>query len=219
MDNILRYCAHDPAKGSPPNKAETQVPDEELVALVLEGNQDAFEALMERYGPVVRGFLTRRGLQREDTEDLYQEIFVSAYQKIAALREPTRFGPWLIKISKNRLLNHYRGRMTWQRMLARPGLGEESGGDLIDRQRDESPGPIEQASLLSMRESVMAAIGKLSVRYRMVVYLTLIDEMPPVEIAARLDMKESTVRMRLLRGLGKLRKTLINMGVTPPGTS
>ncbi len=66
---------------------------------------------------------------------------------------------------------------------------------------------------------VMDCLSKLGDKYRAILYMRLISEEPPNEIARRLGLKESTVRMRLLRGLKKLRESLEKREIMPPGIS
>jgi RNA polymerase sigma-70 factor (ECF subfamily) len=184
------------------------------VARVLEGEIAAFEALLNRYGPVVRGFLLRRHTSREDAEDLYQEVFVAVHRELEGLRDPSRFGPWLIRIARNKAANFRASRSS---RLPEAGRQARETADALEQVADSGPTPGERASLHLVQGYVIDAIAGLNEKYRTVLYLRLIEEMPLHVIAARLDLRESTVRMRLSRGLEKLRKKLNKLGITPAG--
>lgn len=74
--------------------------DAELVAQTLAGNIEAFGCLHDRYARLVRA-VVRRGMIDESTmHDLAQECFLRAYRGLGQLREPEKFGPWLVGIAR-----------------------------------------------------------------------------------------------------------------------
>lgn len=82
----------------------------EIVAQVLAGNVDAFGALVERHQLPVRAFMAARLADRHEAEDLAQEVFVIAYQKLAEYDPSRPLGAWLRGIAANVLRNHLRRR-------------------------------------------------------------------------------------------------------------
>ena len=75
--------------------------DADLVRAVLQGDQQAFGLLYDRYARLVRVIChdTTRDLQK--TQDLAQEAFLRAYQKLDRLKSPDRFGAWLAALARN----------------------------------------------------------------------------------------------------------------------
>jgi len=82
--------------------------DERLIALTREGNDRAFEALVERYQPRLHAFCRGMLGSTEDAEDVLQEVFVAAHAAIRADDRPINARPWLFRIARNRCLNHLR---------------------------------------------------------------------------------------------------------------
>nr|MBA2792774.1 sigma-70 family RNA polymerase sigma factor [Thermoleophilaceae bacterium] len=82
--------------------------DERLVALVRQGNQAAFEALVQRYQPRLLAFCRHMLSSKEDAEDVLQEVFAAAYNALLADDRPINVRPWLYRIARNRSLNHLR---------------------------------------------------------------------------------------------------------------
>ncbi|MEJ7715100.1 MAG: sigma-70 family RNA polymerase sigma factor [Thermoleophilaceae bacterium] len=82
--------------------------DERLVALVRQGNQSAFEALVQRYQPRLLAFCRHMLSSKEDAEDVLQEVFAAAYNALLADDRPINVRPWLYRIARNRSLNHLR---------------------------------------------------------------------------------------------------------------
>ncbi|MCE5228621.1 sigma-70 family RNA polymerase sigma factor [bacterium] len=178
--------------------------DADLVRRVASGETARFADLMQRYSPVVLGFLYGRVRSEADREDVLQEVFLEAFRQIARLRRPERFGPWLMRISRSKLLDYYRQRQR------RSGREAELGDDPDDDPIDPAPGPRDLLSESELQRRVRDAIGRMRDRYRTVLYLRLIAEEEPQAIARRLGLKESTVRMRLMRGLEQLRNRLVH---------
>jgi RNA polymerase sigma-70 factor (ECF subfamily) len=74
--------------------------------------------------------------------------------------------------------------------------------------------PAVSASFSETQGRALEAIGQLNDSYRTVLYLRLIEELDPQEIAGRLGLRKGTVRVRLLRGLKKLRELLAGHGIS-----
>ena len=186
------------------------LPDSELIARSLAGDRFSYDALVVRHSPLVLGYLASRLSNASVAEDLAQEVFLSAYAHLAALRDPSRFLPWLLRIARNRLLDHWRGV---NRRSETPLASDDIGGGL-DEYHDPSPSPAESASRSQLRLLVLEEISRMKERYRCVLMPRLVGEDSTEEIAERLGLKTDTVRMRLLRGMRTLRKALTRRGIT-----
>lgn len=184
------------SSGDPKQTVEAQ--DAILIARVLDGSPNAFEPLVRRYLPVIQGFMLNRLGPGGPWDDLVQETFVAAYRDLARLRQPDRFGPWLVRIAKSKLADHRRSRR-WEDANAAPSGSADPRVAIGD-------------SLT--RAAVLNAVARLPDRYRVVVYMHLFAEEAPADIAVRLGMNESTARTRLQRGLEKLRGALRREGIT-----
>lgn len=180
--------------------------DAELVKRVAAGETAQFATLMQRYAPIVLGYLYGRVRSEADREDLLQEVFLEAFRQIGRLRRPERFGPWLMRIARSKLLDYYRHKQR------RSGHEAQIFGDGVAEADpvDPTPGPRDRLAESELQRRVRDAIGRMRDRYRTVLYLRLIAEEEPQAIARRLGLKESTVRMRLMRGLEQLRKRMMN---------
>ena len=82
--------------------------DDRLVAMTRRGNQGAFELLVSRYQSKLLSFCRHMLGNREDAEDVLQEVFASAYTAMLADNRPIMVKPWLYRIARNRSLNHMR---------------------------------------------------------------------------------------------------------------
>ena len=159
--------------------------DEPLVRAARGGDGVAFGRLFERYVNLVHGVLLSR-VNAADADDLTQEVFLVAYQKLSTLAEPDAFGGWLLAIARNRATDLMRKRVDEHALPEVP---------VSDPRRAEA-------------EQVLAVIRTLPEAYREPLVLRLVEGMTGPEIAARTGLKPESVRVNLHRGLGLLRERM-----------
>ncbi len=177
--------------------------DDELIDLTLQSNDLAFKALLERHTSSVTGFLLGRLPPAVELEDLLQVIFLAAYTNLPKLRNRRRFGPWLMKIARNRLYDIARERKRIETSFSRAesAPGEDSVLHRLPAE-EASPGDIIDAN--ETERALIGAIAKLPDSYRVAVSLRLLSHLPPAMIAAQLGISRAATRVRLHRGLKKL---------------
>ncbi len=162
----------------------------EQIEAARAGDREAFGLLFRRYAPMVHGLLLTR-VRPAEADDLMQDVFLAALEKLGGLRDGQAFGPWLAVIAKNRAVDFHRAR--------RPvvELPEDLGRP--DAERSEA-------------ERVLRAIRALPEAYREPLALRLIEGMSGPEIAKQVGLKPESVRVNLCRGMKLLREKL---GVAP----
>jgi RNA polymerase sigma-70 factor (ECF subfamily) len=79
-----------------------------VVSEVIDGNKDAYRLIVAEYSLLVRGFLSARIYHLDDAQDLAQETFVTAYEKLEKYEIGTNFRAWLMSIAQFLLNNHWR---------------------------------------------------------------------------------------------------------------
>jgi RNA polymerase sigma-70 factor (ECF subfamily) len=172
------------------------------VRATLAGRTQAFGLLYDRYAPLVRAVCFDAVGDLTQAQDLSQEAFLRAYRKLPRLRDPARFGPWLIGIAKHvcreSRRNSARGRRKLERVsqLAAPESEVETVADKED-------------DLRRLRD----AIAALPEREREALHLFYLQEQPADAAATLLGLSRSgfyraidRARTRLQRMLG-LRRT------------
>ena len=85
--------------------------DAELVKAVLSGQRKAFAELVKRYERAVRAVAVNVLADSHAAEDVAQDCFVIAYQKLPELRKPEAFGYWLLKIARREAISTSRSRV------------------------------------------------------------------------------------------------------------
>jgi RNA polymerase sigma-70 factor, ECF subfamily len=166
------------------------VSDAELVLRVRKQRDDAaFAALYRRFRQVVHGVLLAR-VDRATADDLMQEVFVTAANKIDTLDKPESIGAWLCSIARNKALDHLRSRKQH------------------DEVRDDDVEVAPTADAVIDMKRALAAIRALPEAYRETLILRLVEGLSGPEIAAQTGLTEGSVRVNLHRGMQLLREAL-----------
>jgi len=197
MHGTLEFRAVLELSGVTDTRIVPQGPQESDVVLVRasqQGDTEAFGQLYQRYARMVHGVLLGR-VHVTDAEDLVQEVFLRALPRLRALREASRFGPWLAAIARNLATDFHRQVRT------------------RDQRRDEAVEPDEKASPGATSDSQEAAeilecIRGLPEAYRETLILRLVEGMSGPEIAERTGLLPGSVRVNLHRGMQQLRERL-----------
>ncbi|WNG42065.1 sigma-70 family RNA polymerase sigma factor [Archangium violaceum] len=173
-----------------------------LLARLRRGDPEAFEALVRAHQDRLYDFCVRMLGDREEANDLVQDIFVSAHQHLAKFREDSRLSTWLFRIGKNHCIN----RLKYLKRRGRgrsEEYGEQNEGALAEL-LGSPPGP--DAALESAREQarVQWAISKLDPEPRMLVALRDIEGLSYEEIVDITELPLGTVKSRLHRAREKL---------------
>lgn len=176
-------------------------PDTVLVAEVLNGQREAFCALVRRYQDYAYGLAIGKLSDFDLARDVVQEAFLHAYRDLAKLRDPERFAGWLHGIVRNVAYRTVRD-------LRRFG---EIAEDLC---RGAQPyartlAPDESAEAGERRDLVRQALDELGEPNREAVSLYYVDGFSYGDIAAFLDVPRSTVKGRVQRGRAQLREELV----------
>ena len=172
--------------------------DAELVAEALRGRPAAFEALVRRHLRAAFAIALARTGNPQDAEDVCQDAFVAALERLAELEEPDRFVGWLLRIVRNRALNTLRARSV---RAAEPLEAAEGTGGT----EDDGAAAAER---IGLRADLLEALGTLTEIQREVVLLHDVDGWRHAEIADRLGMPEGTVRYHVHQARSALRARL-----------
>jgi RNA polymerase sigma-70 factor (ECF subfamily) len=170
--------------------------DAQLVARVRRGERAAAEALAQRWLRACRAVALAVTRNEADADDVCQDAFVSAIQRIDDCRNPARFGPWLMQIARNRGHDHLRAR-------ARPVLSLEG----MEIESAEAS-PQRQAERGDARTRLLAAMGELPEERREVLLLHDLEGWTHREIAARMGLPPGTVRSHLHHARKRMRALL-----------
>ena len=166
-----------------------------LVAQCKANNRRAQLKLYRQYCDGMYSVAMRFLQNADDAEDVLQEAFIRAFQKIDQFSGEVSFGAWLKRIVINKCLDSLKARK-----LEQVPLREES-----IRIADEDDWTVEDG--ISMDE-VKSAMARLPEKYRYVVHMYLVEGLDHEEISQVLGLTETNCRTRLLRGRGMLKEYL-----------
>lgn len=169
-----------------------EVEDRDLVVRARQGSVDAYNALVSRWEKRIYNYLLRITGHPDDSFDLCQDAFLKAYQSLARLDEPGRFGPWLYRIAHNEAISHLR--------RARPMADLEE----LDAVRGSSP----RMAPVEVTLAVESALAQLSPEQREAVVLKVYEGFKFDEIAEILECPASTIKSRVYTGLELLKQIL-----------
>ncbi len=172
--------------------------DAALVARAREGDSEAFGTLVRRYlRPAYAVALARLG-DPADAEDVCQDAFLAALERLESSRRPEGFGGWLLTIVRNRAVDFRRRRAVREtEPLERAASAPAAQGD-----------PEREAERSERRGELLEALRHLSELQREVVLLFDFEGWSHREIAGRLGISEGSARVHLHNGRRALRERL-----------
>lgn len=164
--------------------------------------REAVPLLPRLYASALR--LTR---DRQDAEDLVQEVYLRAYRGFGSFTDGSNLKAWLYRILTNAFINEYRRR---QRRPVTVSEAEDPEYSLFDRLGEETAAPSAEREVLERLpdEDVQRALEDLPEQYRMVVLYADVEGFSYREIADILEIPIGTVMSRLHRGRKALQKAL-----------
>lgn len=172
-----------------------------LVAFATEGDEAAFETLVNRHGPLVRGVCRRFLPNTHDADDAFQATFLVLARKAGRIRDPDRLAPWLYGVAFRVAT---KARTQAARRRDRQPIADDMAGPDDPSAEWSDVGPIIDAELNRLRS-----------KHRDVLILCLIEGATAEEASARLGCPVGTVKSRLARARETLRARLTSRGVAP----
>ena len=175
-----------------------------LVNLVWRGEASAFDLLVKRHYAMARAIARRYASNSEDIDDLVQESFVTAYERLGQLNDPEKFAGWLAAIVRNQGLMWQRQRANHPSLFSMDDDLIEAG--LLNNIIVDEARRCEQRN--AVRDIVKDALASLNQNHRRLVQLHYFEGYDYCETAALLDIPINAVRGRLDRARTALRKEL-----------
>lgn len=171
----------------------------EAINSTLNGQSEAFEALVVRYQKPIFTFLLGMGISSSLVEDIAQDVFLSAYVHLKSFdADQAQFSTWLFSIAKNKALNHLRKK----KLKTFFGFSNEA---IADQNQYLVSGPIEEQQ---RREFLLNCVSSLPQEYRSSCTLYFYNDLKIEQIAAIEKCSIGTVKSRLFRSKQILKEKL-----------
>ena len=147
------------------------------------------EALVRRYASMILGICLANTKNLHDSEDIMQDVFLKAFKKLNTLRDHTRVGPWLCKITRRMCIDYYRQSPSTEPMPNDVPAQADSQDERISR--------------------LHKAISQLPDGYREPITLYYMNGRKCASVAKALGISEDAVRSRLVRARLRLHEMLL----------
>ena len=188
------------------------IEDTELVSMALQGQQDAYTKIMDRYKDSLRFTIGKMIKNSDDAEDILMEAFAKVFQKLPSYKSEFAFSTWLFNIGINHAIDFMRLKKL-ETLSLTTTLDDENNNvyeiDIKDNKLDP-----EETFIKNQRSQILRdTLNRLSPQYKRIVELRFIDEMSYEEISNELNMPIGSVKGHLHRAKGLLQeilKTTIN---------
>ena len=179
-----------------------KVNDVDLIQRVLDGDQDAFSTLVNKYQKSVHALVWRKIGDFHIAEELTQDVFLKAYKRLSTLKRPAQFPGWLYVIATRHCVSWLRKKQVPTRSLDAMSTDELEEACYAQYEADRN----ETAAIEGRRELVKRLLKKLPESERTVVTLYYLAEMSGEEISQFLGVSPNTIRSRLHRARQRLEK-------------
>ena len=191
-----------------PSDNTTTIPGSsaQLAALVNQaraGNRSALTQLADQFHQEIFRMVFYRTRSRVDAEDITQDVFLKAFQKISSVKEAAKFRGWLFSIALNRVRDFQR-KKRFRSLFKKEDENIESHP--IEPSDGNQPEALEQVLRKDFWRQVGLILEKLPRMEREVFLLRFFDHLSIKEIAGVLNKNESTVKTHLYRALAKFKK-------------
>ena len=178
--------------------------DAALIEAVLKGSPESFEPLIKKYSPRIFATARRYARREDEVEDIVQEVWTKAYQKLASFRGEAPFDHWLMRLAVRTcydfLRHHRRNRETNFSELSEP---EHDWLDRFVAQPQDA-----REDVAAARQLVDRILSALSPPARLIITLLELEDRSVKEIAELTGWSVSLVKVRAFRARAEMRKCL-----------
>jgi RNA polymerase sigma-70 factor, ECF subfamily len=186
------------------------ISDATAVERALAGEREAYRVLVERHSQYIYRLAYRMSGNSHDAEEIVQEAFLRAYQKLQQFAGNANFGTWVYRIAANYAIDRLRQRKNEEarrEVPARSGEGE-SEIDPLSLVKDSAPSPERLAGSVELAAKMKEALDALSPAERTAIVMRHWDGCGIEEIAAVLKSNSSAAKNTVFRAVQKLREAL-----------
>ena len=184
--------------------------DAVAVERTLAGDREAFRVLVEKHSHNVFRLAYRMTGNQHDAEEVVQEAFLRAYQKLEQFAARANFGTWVYRIAANYAIDRLRQRKSEDAQRENPGRESDDGveRDVMAAVPDKAPSPERLAQSTQLAEQMRRALQELTPAERTAFVMRHWKGSGIEEIAGALKSSTSAAKNTVFRSVQKLRKAL-----------
>jgi RNA polymerase sigma-70 factor (ECF subfamily) len=182
-----------------------------LIRKLRERDEKAFREIVETYSDRIYNLTYRMLGNREEAEDVSQEVFITVFKSIDSFRGDSKFSTWLYRIA----VNHCKNRIKYlarrhdrdQSEYEEEALSEQAAGAATAP--NPSPRPDKQLEGVELEQIMQRCIAQLEEEHRLVIVLRDVEDLSYEEICAITNLPTGTVKSRLHRARLALKKMML----------
>lgn len=186
--------------------SESSMEDDKLVAAAVEGDENAYAQLVDKYQRALFFHISKMVKDRNQIEDLVQEAFMKAFGNLKSYNTDYAFSTWLYRIATNHTIDYLRKRKLQTLSIDEPQKTKD--GDLEMQLPDESFVTDREIIRKQRKNIINNAIDNLPDKYREVIRMRHMEEKSYQEIAEVLALPLGTVKAHIFRAREMLYKAL-----------
>ncbi len=186
--------------------SESSREDDKLVAAAVEGDENAYAQLVDKYKRALFFHIAKMVKDRDQIEDLVQEAFMKAFGNLKSYNTDYAFSTWLYRIATNHSIDYLRKRKLQTMSIDEPQKTKD--GDLEMQLPDESFVTDREIIRKQRQDIINNAIDDLPDKYREVIRMRHMEEKSYQEIAEVLELPLGTVKAHIFRAREMLYKAL-----------
>lgn len=185
-----------------------KLPEPAIIQKILDGEIELFEILLRRYNELLFRTIRSYSDNESDVEDLMQDTYIKAYEKLYQFKNDALFSTWLIRIGINEALQRKRKVSKYKTI----DISEERNMNQLAyiSMMDPEKKTIQKESVAFMEK----AVDLLPEKYKIVYMLKEVEGMPISEISNCLELSHSNVKVRLHRARNLMKDSILNLTET-----
>src|ERR1700724_784020 len=177
-----------------------------LVQRAQAGDESAFREIVERYQSKVFSIIHGIVRQRNDVEDIAQQVFAKVYFSLKSFDFRSSLITWIYKITTNECFDYLRKRKV-RKLVYESDLSEDEVRR-VENSEPQGDRPLQMDATLAQRDYVVKLLTRVSEEERMLLMLKEVDGFSVEELAAKTGMNENTIKVKLFRARQKLVKEI-----------
>ncbi|MFV0519547.1 MAG: RNA polymerase sigma factor [Lachnospirales bacterium] len=179
-----------------------------LVKNALKKDKFSFETLVKKYEKLVYSIAYRMFNNREDAEDITQNVFIKVYNKLDTFNEGQSFKAWISTVTTNSCIDELRKRKNKSTISIDKTIDGEDNEFMFELPSNEIT-PIDQLVNKERRSIILESICELKKSNKQLIILRDINDLSYEEIALHLDMNIGTVKSKISRSRLKLKNIIM----------
>jgi len=183
-----------------------KIPDEELVERARHDNQEAFSEIVKRYQNKIYSYASRLVGNRDEAEDLTQEVFIKVYKNLYGFDIKRKFSSWIYRIAHNESVNHIKKRSYFKILSIEQN-------EFLKNTMSSTENLIEEIIQKESSEKIRKLLDKISFKYKEVLVLRYFEEKSYEEMSDILRIPTNTVGTLINRAKGQLEQIVKKEGL------